>query len=394
VPVGLGLISYSAYLWHQPLFAFARVGRADEPSLWVMSGLALLSLALAVLSRKYVETPFRSKTVFARRQIFSYAGVGSVLFVSLGLLGYVANGFESRLTPTQRSVLAFKSYPYQAVYREGSCFLRPDQDYTAFARECGPTGANSVLIWGDSHAAALSFGLRETFRDVSQYNASACPPFKDLDIAERPYCRKVNDFVLEQIRRQQPAQVFLHADWLLYRELDPPARLRPTIDTIQRLSPATVITVVGSVPQWSPSLPAHLASQRVALDGQHYLRVPAMQELRSLDLSIAAAVKQSKALFLSPLDLLCADGKCQATTTYQDGVVVTAWDYGHLTKGGSVLLSRKILDQAGPYLASIKAAADTPAKPPQAGKAGEPAIRPAALPRPAPAAWHGNKQDH
>ncbi|MGY2908687.1 acyltransferase family protein [Bradyrhizobium sp. URHC0002] len=340
VPVAIGLISYSAYLWHQPLFAFARVGRMNEPAVWVMASLALLSLALAAVSQKYVEVPFRNKTVFARRQIFTYAGVGTVLFVGLGVLGHLADGFESRLTPEQRTVLAFKSYPYRDVYLEGTCFLTPEQD--TFAHECKGTGG--TVIWGDSHAAALSFGLRETLGDVTQYTASACPPFMGLDISDRPNCRKVNDFVLEQIRRLPSAQVFLHADWLHYRDLNPPAKLVATIDAIKRLAPAAVVTVVGSVPQWPSGLPAHLASQRVELDGTYFLRLPTMQELRALDRSIAVAVA-SKALFLSPLDLLCDNGKCQATTTYGGGVVVTAWDYGHLTKGGSLLLSRKIFER-------------------------------------------------
>ena len=45
--VGLGLISYSAYLWHQPLFAFARIQSFNEPSGWLLLALAVLSLFLA-----------------------------------------------------------------------------------------------------------------------------------------------------------------------------------------------------------------------------------------------------------------------------------------------------------------------------------------------------------
>lgn len=57
--VGIGLISYSAYLWHQPLFAFARIRSVLEPSPELMMALAALSLVLAYFSWRYVETPFR-----------------------------------------------------------------------------------------------------------------------------------------------------------------------------------------------------------------------------------------------------------------------------------------------------------------------------------------------
>lgn len=35
--VAIGLISYSAYLWHQPLFAFARLRNLDTPSNWLLT---------------------------------------------------------------------------------------------------------------------------------------------------------------------------------------------------------------------------------------------------------------------------------------------------------------------------------------------------------------------
>ncbi|MGB0440801.1 MAG: acyltransferase family protein, partial [Paracoccaceae bacterium] len=59
--VGVGLISYSTYLWHQPLFAFARIRLHDEPGMALMLGLCVLSLGLAYLSWRFIEAPFRQK---------------------------------------------------------------------------------------------------------------------------------------------------------------------------------------------------------------------------------------------------------------------------------------------------------------------------------------------
>ena len=90
-PVGIGLISYSAYLWHQPLFAFARQ-TLEEPPLSLFYGLSVLALCLAYLSCKYVETPFRRLSGFSRSQIFAFAGVGSALFLTTGIYGWAAGG--------------------------------------------------------------------------------------------------------------------------------------------------------------------------------------------------------------------------------------------------------------------------------------------------------------
>ena len=56
--VGIGLISYSAYLWHQPLFSFAKHRSFGAPSQTLLIALSIASLTLAYFSWKYVETPF------------------------------------------------------------------------------------------------------------------------------------------------------------------------------------------------------------------------------------------------------------------------------------------------------------------------------------------------
>jgi peptidoglycan/LPS O-acetylase OafA/YrhL len=94
--VGIGLISYSLYLWHQPLFAFARHKNIQEPSQWVYFILILLTFAFAYINWRYVEKPFRNKSKFTRQKIFVFACIGSIIFVAIGSVGHYTNGFENR----------------------------------------------------------------------------------------------------------------------------------------------------------------------------------------------------------------------------------------------------------------------------------------------------------
>ena len=97
--VGIGLISYSAYLWHQPLFAFARLRTIGEPTTVLMTGLAVLSLLLAWATWAWVEQPFRrrgTQLLPERRTMFAASGTVAAVFVAIGLAGHVGEGFEGR----------------------------------------------------------------------------------------------------------------------------------------------------------------------------------------------------------------------------------------------------------------------------------------------------------
>ena len=90
--VGIGLVSYSAYLWHQPLFAFARIRSIDEPSLWLISVLSITALVLAYLSWRFIEQPFRNKHRFTRKQIFTSSVISSLMFIGVGTALIVSDG--------------------------------------------------------------------------------------------------------------------------------------------------------------------------------------------------------------------------------------------------------------------------------------------------------------
>ncbi|CAL4867178.1 hypothetical protein MMA231_01430 [Asticcacaulis sp. MM231] len=73
--VGVGLISYSAYLWHQPVFVFSRIYYATDIPVAGYVVLTALTFGLAYLSWRFIEKPFRNKGFWGRQHIFAGAAV-------------------------------------------------------------------------------------------------------------------------------------------------------------------------------------------------------------------------------------------------------------------------------------------------------------------------------
>lgn len=86
--VGVGLISYSVYLWHQPVFAFVRHACLGQPSAATMAAACALVPALAMLSWHFVEQPFRDRDRIDRRGVLAASLTGLLLFLAIGLYGY------------------------------------------------------------------------------------------------------------------------------------------------------------------------------------------------------------------------------------------------------------------------------------------------------------------
>jgi peptidoglycan/LPS O-acetylase OafA/YrhL len=344
--VGIGLISYSAYLWHQPLFAFARHVSVEEPGRLLLLSLALFAVFLAYLSWRYVETPFRDRTLFSRNKVILYAVLCSSAFVAFGLLGYRSNGFEERLTSDERVILSYTTYAYSDIYRVRTCLLEPEQGYTEFSAQCVPSRvAGGTLIWGDSYAAAISYGLRQSLQDVAQYTASGCPPLVDLQVSERFQCKEINDFVKEEIRQLQPGYLILHANWRRYRGYEVPQRMERTIEYVRRVSPATRIILVGAVPQWSPALPLYMVKKHMLLGAEQYADNSYVRNGRAVDKALKAVADRNGVEFFSVIDALCVGDRCLATTTFGGKPTLTFWDTGHLTEGGSMLLAAELAQE-------------------------------------------------
>ncbi|NNE63527.1 MAG: acyltransferase, partial [Gammaproteobacteria bacterium] len=169
IPVGIGLVSYSAYLWHQPLFVFARYRSLHEPTTTVYIVLSLLSLLLAFFSWKYVEAPFRKRGVFSRKQIFLFTAMGSAIFIAFGLAGHFTQGFEKawkKMNPEKVTTyeLLSEARKQSAVLHEynrlnnNDCVLsliNLDGRSGSKILECAKKYGKGIAIIGDSHATNL-----------------------------------------------------------------------------------------------------------------------------------------------------------------------------------------------------------------------------------------------
>jgi peptidoglycan/LPS O-acetylase OafA/YrhL len=166
--VGIGLISYSAYLWHQPLFAFARHRSVsvDDLSESILITLCLASLLLAWISWKFVEAPFRDKKAFTRKNIF--------LIFSITALGLSVLGLCTHMKFLQTD-LTFDRNIYDKERNE----FRRNQLVDA---NVSRSSLKRYAIVGDSmwKDAVNILGFEGSFEYIP-YQAGGCPPNNEYE---------------------------------------------------------------------------------------------------------------------------------------------------------------------------------------------------------------------
>lgn len=212
--VFVGLMSYSAYLWHQPLFAFARLKFVAEPGVAVFVGLAFASLVLGWVSLYFVERPFRAKGKFSRRQIFSFSLLGLVLFGGVGLVGTSSDGWPQRVDSRLR------------VERVELCRAKKFQEDKVCDLVQG--GQFTTILMGDSHSGTIAPGVKKVFdgRDIhisAIYKTECLPvlyqyenPAPEKMAGNKGVCSDYNHALFRYIKgRQDIEYVILTARWVM-----------------------------------------------------------------------------------------------------------------------------------------------------------------------------------
>jgi peptidoglycan/LPS O-acetylase OafA/YrhL len=356
--VFVGLISYPLYLWHWPFLSFMKVAYSDwdiQLSHIQKGAMMLLAFLLAYLTYRFIELPIRQVKGRARRRKGALLLLGCVsLAGTFGALVIVNRGFPARLP----SAVVALDHDYadddSNLWRDGTCFLRPDQSAASFSDNCldtkeGQTNRPLVFVWGDSHAADLFPGFRALQHQsgvrLAQYTSSSCAPILGLKMPDRPACFAVNNAVINRIRELRPDIVVLSANWD-YRDPDHDSasranRLQQTIGLIEAAGVKRVV-VVGTAPFWKIPVPGLLIGE-LRRNQYHSVAHRLGRDLLAPhdDALVKAATQNAGGVYLSVFEYLCDQTSCLVTTGPGWRDLVT-YDNSHFTEHGSLIVAQHI----------------------------------------------------
>lgn len=194
--IWVGLISYSAYLWHQPIFAFYRYQSINEITVWEKGALTIATLAAAYLSYRFIETPYRHKRNLSFSRVKFHLGISALAIAAACVYVYLSKGVPQRFDGKYSQALLphkiregdlcdFKSIP--GVENIESCTFGADN------------GNRTIYLFGDSHASVLIGGLNNEFKKAHitghRVKINGCAHFIPGMIAGEPSSARVNQAI-------------------------------------------------------------------------------------------------------------------------------------------------------------------------------------------------------
>jgi peptidoglycan/LPS O-acetylase OafA/YrhL len=359
----LGLISYSLYLWHWPLIVFARLRDYPIENLGVRVALLALSLALAALTWRFVEQPFRRRRAAAvtRRGIYLAGGsaLATLAVAGAGLL--VFKGLPQRYSD---QVVALEAGASDASPLRRKCHV-PAYNMT-YDQTCvlGADVLPQIIVLGDSHGAELSAVLGEAAKShgasIRELTASGCPPAGEFSALRDPRCSHHNEVTLRRLTSIPPATVIVAARSVNWVRSFPEywQGFRETVSALRAAGHRVIL--FGPVPDIPSKQPAPESLARWVARGnapEDYVFRPDMNELRSVESVLREIAAETGSTFIPVSFMFCSEDSCRP---YLGGTDLY-FDDNHLSMRGVDILVQKLLvpvlwpEQKSKVLAGVQA---------------------------------------
>lgn len=277
--VFIGKISYSLYLWHWPVLIFYKLIVFKTELNWVdVTIVTLLSFALAFISWKYWETPFRHMKAVSAKKTLSYTCAGLVVFAGVGVLSLSMNGqlrsFDNHtqeLTNFTTNYTNTSAYRSQFRPRDPSCYVTDESlanngTYNWHSCITPQTNKPTLLMIGDSHSAHIAGSIASNFpnHETLQLQASGCLPLWPLK-GEARCTDLLYEAIENYISSLQNTTVIISARWTIWGQ-KPEKEFEITLHNfIQKLTDAGVkrVIVLGPSPELTSNLPFLMARAQI-----------------------------------------------------------------------------------------------------------------------------------
>jgi peptidoglycan/LPS O-acetylase OafA/YrhL len=324
--VFVGLISYSLYLWHQPLLVFVNYYYIAPLTPAATAVLLAATLLVAIASWRFIERPVRARILMKSTQtLLVGVGVGSAGILLAGLVLWSSDGFPQRFPPDTRGLIVSMTASPELVH----CVEDVSLEQVRAGRVCnyGPGDPSpKVLLWGDSHALALMPALKELAKThgmhvyfVSKYNC--LPLFAPLNptridtATDRYRCATFNSAVLEAVARLEPDLIILDGAWAAG---EPPphvpdiaAGIEQTVSRVGHHSRSICVVFAVPILKYAVSHALFMARRRHIPDDFLSLgRADALAQRRDMEHDVRAIAARSGLTVADPKDALCPADSC------------------------------------------------------------------------------------
>jgi peptidoglycan/LPS O-acetylase OafA/YrhL len=321
--VFVGLISYSLYLWHQPLRVFVSYYRVTPLTPVGTAVLLAATMLVAIASWRFIERPVRARVLLKTpRALLLAAGVSSAGIMVAGLALWNSDGFPQRFSPEAQALIA----PMVGTLDPIGCMEVPLAAVKA-GNMCHEGTADSstprVLVWGDSHALALMPAFNELARAhhmhayfVGKYD---CPPLlapPETTSGPDTGCTTFNAAVIEAVTRLDPRLIILDAAWANAAGVLPGVRdiasgIRQTLGRVGNRTHSVCVVFGVPVLKYPVSHALLMAHRRnIPDDFLRLSRADALAQYRDMESNVRALAGHSTLRLADPKDALCPGDSC------------------------------------------------------------------------------------
>ena len=197
--VGIGLISYSLYLWHFPIFSFIRIGGFDPSKLNIFIISIFFIFVFSFLSFYFIEKPFRNKKRIARSKLILTTISAILLLIVVSAYAIYKNGEINYKNTAINNALMSPEYDDQICkFSTGDPnFFLEENAFTIRFNQCLKTkNKKFILVIGDSHGVDLfnSLSSLSSYDFIIGLNQKNCRPVnnKDCIFSNALYFAKMN----------------------------------------------------------------------------------------------------------------------------------------------------------------------------------------------------------
>ena len=321
--VGIGLISYSLYLWHYPIFSFIKISGIASGNIINKLVLIPIIFVLSISSYFLIERPFRNKN-FSFKKVLAFVFFLALILLIFNLLVIKNNGYSKRFE---------KLKVINENYNPDNFFLSKTRMEQINPNKKFNSEYFNILVIGDSFAEDLFNAL-----NLNRYQ------YRKVDFFLGGYNYKL--ITNHELLKASNLVIYSY-DWNDGRF----ESFKNNLKKIQKINPNIAITSSSNEYNVFSSLYT-IIDQKIFFDKKNfdyfglkntYFKNRSVHSQSNINQKLKKFALKEKLKYLNREDFMCNIIKKECDYVDNDGNKLFH-DYGHYTKAGAKYFGNKIYE--------------------------------------------------